>query len=176
VYYVQGSVLEPPLKDRVVDYIYCAGVLIHLPEPRVAFECLPRSLKLGGRYVVWLYHPLDRHRKTGDYVNEVVYEWLRRHVTSRLPIRLQELFYLSLLAPFFVKRMLLNPFRRVKEDRTYREKMQNFIDTMSPVHANRHTEEETIGRFRTAGYDDVVVAYNDLYGFGVRGTMVRSDA
>ena len=27
IYFVQGSVLEPPLKDEAVDYLYCAGVL-----------------------------------------------------------------------------------------------------------------------------------------------------
>src|SRR4030095_1443296 len=93
VYYVQGSVLEPPLKSRIVDYIYCAGVLVAIPDTWVGFQAISRCVGRGGDGFIWLYHPLDRHRKTGDYVNEVVYEWLRRHVTSRLPIRLQELFY-----------------------------------------------------------------------------------
>ena len=171
VHYVQGSVLEPPLKNRVADYIYCAGVLIHLPKTKQAFECLPRCLKAGGRYFVWLYHPLERHRRTGDYTNEVIYDWLRRNITSRLPIRLQEVFYLTLLLPYFVKRALVNPFRRVKEDRTWREKMQNLIDTMSPVHANRHSEEEIISWYTTSGFGDAAVAYHDRYGIGFRGDM-----
>jgi len=173
VHYVQGSVLEPPLKNRVFDYIYCAGVLIHLPHTKQAFNCLPRCLKNGGRYFVWLYHPLERHRKTGDYANEVVYEWLRSNLTSHLPIRLQELFYLCLLAPYLVKRTLLNPFKQVKEDRTYREKMQNFIDTMSPVYANRYDEHEVLEWYTHSGFRNAAVAYNDRYGIGYRGDLAE---
>jgi ubiquinone/menaquinone biosynthesis C-methylase UbiE/uncharacterized protein YbaR (Trm112 family) len=176
VHYVQASVLEPPVAPRAVDFIYCAGVLLTLPYTRRAFGCLPRCLKIGGRYFVWLYHPLERHRATGDYGNEVVYEWLRSRITSRLPIRLQEAFYLCLLVPYFLKRALLNPFRTRKEDRTWREKMQNFVDTMSPIHANRFTEDQVLRWYRESDFPDAVVAYIDRYGIGYRGDLAAAPA
>jgi SAM-dependent methyltransferase/uncharacterized protein YbaR (Trm112 family) len=171
VYYIQGSVLEPPLRDGVVDYVYCAGVLIHLANTREAFNALVRCLKPGGRYFTWLYHPIERHKQTGDYSRERVYDWLRRRVTSRLPIRVQELLYLTLLLPYFVKRAILNPFSSQKEDRTWREKMQNFIDTMSPVHVNRYTEAEVMGWYAALGCRNVRVAYADRYGIGFSGDV-----
>ena len=169
VHFVQASILELPVRSEAVDNIYCAGVLMHLPNTREAFDCLPRCLGPGGRLFVWLYHSIDHHRITGNYRQERIYEWLRSHVTSRLPIRAQDWLYRCLLVPFFLKKVLLNPFRSKKEDRNFREKMQNLVDTLSPVHANRHDEAEALEWFKSAGLDNVEVSYHDLYGFGVRG-------
>jgi len=171
VHYIQGSILEPPLRNGTADFIYCAGVLIHLPSTRDGFECLPRCLRPGGQLFVWVYHDIEHHRKTGDYGRELFYDWLRRAITSKLPVSAQEALYGLLLIPYFIKRAILNTFKDVKEDRTYREKMQNFVDTLSPVYANRHSEGEVEQWFDDAGFRNVRVAYHDRYGFGVRGDM-----
>ena len=92
-----------------------------------------------------------------------------------MPIRLQEIFYLCLLPPYFLKRAIMNPFRNVKENRTSREKMQGFIDHFSPVFMHRSTEDEAKEWFREEGFENVAVAYNERYGFGVRGDR-RVDA
>ena len=109
VYYVQGSVLEPPVRGHAVDYIYCAGVLIHLQNTKEGFDCLPRCLSSNGRLFVWVYHSIEHHRQTGGHMNERLYDWLRRAVTSKLPISVQEGFYRCLLIPYFLKRAVLNP-------------------------------------------------------------------
>jgi hypothetical protein len=49
--------------------------------------------------------------------------------------------------------------------------MQNFIDTMSPVYANRHTEEEVMKWYRGRNFGNVAVAYSDRYGSGYRGDL-----
>lgn len=84
VHFVQGSVLEPPLKQQVADYVYCAGVLVALPSPRAGFGALSKCVKSKGRCFIWLYHPMERHCNTGDYTREVLYDWIRRRITSRL--------------------------------------------------------------------------------------------
>ena len=173
VYFIQGSVLEPPFRAGIFDYIYCAGVLIHLPSTHQGFERLAPLLSVGGRQFVWVYHPLEYHKRTGDYLQERRNEWVRSRVTSRLPIRMQEAIYFLLLAPYFIKRALLNPFRSRKEDRTWREKMQNFIDSLSPVNAHRHTEDEVAEWFRAAGFSNITKSYSDRYGFGMRGDRVE---
>ena len=115
---------------------------------------------------------MERHRNTRDYIQEILYDWIRRRVTSRLPIRLQEIFYLCLLPPFLLKRAIMNRFKVVKEDRTWREKMQGFIDHLSPVYMHRNTEDEAMAWFREEGFENVAVAYNERYGFGIRGDRV----
>jgi hypothetical protein len=99
----------------------------------------------------------------------MLYDWIRRRVTSRLPIRLQEAFYLSLLPFYFLKRSIMNPFRYLKEQRTWREKMQGFVDHFSPMYMNRHTEKEALGWYEEDGFENATVSYNEQYGFGVRG-------
>ena len=169
VHFVQGSVLEPPVKDAVADYVYCAGVLVALPDTRTGFDALARCVKPRGTYFIWLYHPIERHRATGDYTREQLYDWIRRNVTSHLPIRLQEAFYLSLLPFYFAKRTILNPFKKEKEERTWREKMQGFVDHFSPMYMNRHTENEAATWFQARNFKNVIVSYNEQYGFGIRG-------
>jgi ubiquinone/menaquinone biosynthesis C-methylase UbiE/uncharacterized protein YbaR (Trm112 family) len=169
VHFVQGSVLEPPIRKEAVDYVYCAGVLVAIPDTRTGFDALSKCVKRGGTYFIWLYHPMERHRQTGDYTREALYDWIRRRVTSPMPIRLQEAFYLSLLPFYFLKRSIMNPFRKLKEQRTWREKMQGFVDHFSPMYMHRHTEKEALKWYEENGFENATVSYKEQYGFGVRG-------
>jgi ubiquinone/menaquinone biosynthesis C-methylase UbiE len=171
VHFIQASVLEPPLMDRIVDYIYCAGVLIHLPNTRQAFGVLPRVLKRGGRYFVWVYLPIELHERRGDRIKESIYHRIRSRLTCRLPTKVQEMLYLCLLVPFFLKRSLVKLFRIGSENRTWREKMQNYVDTFSPTYVNRHREEEVLEWYRQNGFERITLAYKERYGFGVRGDL-----
>lgn len=173
IHFIQGSVLELPFKDHIFDYIYCAGVLIHLPNTKQGFGLLPRVLKFGGRCFIWVYHPVKAHERTGDRVRETIYQWIRSRITSRLPIELQECLYLCLVVPFILRRYLISLMRKAKDTRTWREKMQNFIDTFSPVYVNRHTEEEVLNWYRDDGFGNVTIAYKERYGFGVRGDLLN---
>ena len=171
VHFVQGSVLELPFKDKVFDYVYCAGVLIHLPDTKSAFSLLPRVLKLGGRCFIWVYRTVESHHRRGDRVRETLYQWIRSRITSRLPIGIQEVLYRGLVIPFVIRRMLSQLVKKPADDRTWHEKMQNLIDTFSPVHVNRHTEEEVLSWFGENGFARSVIAYQERYGFGVRGDL-----
>jgi len=170
VHFIQGSVLEPPLKNQSADFVYCAGVLVAIPDTKAGFETLTRCVKRGGKYVVWLYHPLEYHRRTGDYVREVLYNWIREHVTSRLPIRLQEIFYLALLPLYFLKRWTARLFGKANENRTWREKMQGWVDHFSPMYMNRFSEVEAAGWYRDQHFKQITTAYTEQYGFAIRGT------
>ena len=174
VHFIQASVLELPLKDRMFDYVYCAGVLIHLPDTKRAFDLLPRLLKPGGRMFIWVYHPIAAHRQASDRVRETIYQWLRSRVTSRLPIKAQEVIYLFLVVPFVIRRMLLGLLKKSTDTRTWREKMQNFIDTFSPAYVNRHTEEEVLEWYREGGFTNYKIAYSERYGFGARGDLMAA--
>ena len=172
LYFIQASVLEPPLKARVMDYIYCAGVLIHLPNTKEAFGKLTSCLKTGGRYFIWVYHPVYAHARANDRLRESLYHRVRTRITSRLPIAVQECLYSCVALLFLIRRTLWNLFSRTKETRTYGEKMQNLIDTFSPMYVNRHTEDEVFGWYRESGLGNVAVAYTERYGFGVRGDLL----
>jgi ubiquinone/menaquinone biosynthesis C-methylase UbiE/uncharacterized protein YbaR (Trm112 family) len=169
LYFIQGSVLNPPVKDKICDFIYCAGVLIALPDTREGFKALARCIKPGGRYFVWYYHPIDKAHHPKDLFKMRIYNWIRSRITSRLPIRLQYAIYLAMIPPFIVKRMISNMFKGKKDDRTWREKMQGFVDMFSPIYQNRHSEDEALSWFQQQGFVNCTIPYQEQYGFSARG-------
>ena len=169
VHFIQGSVLEPPLKQGVADFIYCAGVLVAIPNPKVGFRALRPVLKPGGRCFIWMYHPIDARHHPNDKVKMSIYNWLRVHVVSHLPIRIQHGLFLAALPFYVLKRDLRNLLRGQKTGLTWREKMQGLTDMFSPVYQHRFAEEEIVEWYRELGFLNVTVAYQEAYGFAVRG-------
>lgn len=169
VHFVQGSVLEPPFRPGVFDYVYCAGVLVACPDTHEGFLSIVKMLKRGGRCFIWLYHPIDRTHHPRDLAKMTVYNWIRVHVTSRLPIKVQYALYLSLMPAFLVKQRIKMLLGREKNPRTWREKMQSLFDMFSPLYQNRHEEQEAVRWFQDAGFANAAVAYTEEYGFGARG-------
>jgi uncharacterized protein YbaR (Trm112 family) len=53
--YVQGNILEPPLKPRTFDYGMSLGVLHHTPNTRQAFASFRNLLKEETTAMIWIY-------------------------------------------------------------------------------------------------------------------------
>jgi uncharacterized protein YbaR (Trm112 family) len=53
--YVQGNIMEPPLKSRQFDYGMSLGVLHHTNNTRQAFASFRQMLKEEASCVIWLY-------------------------------------------------------------------------------------------------------------------------
>jgi ubiquinone/menaquinone biosynthesis C-methylase UbiE/uncharacterized protein YbaR (Trm112 family) len=171
LYFIQGSVLTPPVKDGLCDFIYCCGVLIALPDTKEGFKALPRCLKPGGRYFVWHYHPIDSKHHPDDLVKMKFYNWIRVTITSRLPIQAQYFIYRIMAVVFVIKRNIFNLFKKQKDNRTWREKMQAFVDMFSPIYQNRHSEEEALAWYKEEGFENATIAYQEKYGFSARGDV-----
>ena len=75
VHVVQADLYNLPIR-KVVDLIYCIGVIQHLPEPKAGFLALAESLKPGAAVFVWVYG-----RRRGLYR---LVDWIRP-LTVRLP-------------------------------------------------------------------------------------------
>ena len=54
-HFVQGDLMNPPLKREVFDVIFSSGVLHHNPSTRDALRAIAKSLKTGGRIYIWVY-------------------------------------------------------------------------------------------------------------------------
>ena len=98
-----------------------------------------------------------------------IYNWLRIHVTSPLPSRLQFYLYLGLMPFFLAKRTLHNALRRGKDTQTWREKMQALFDFFSPIYQNRHEPAQVQEWYSKEGFIGVEVSVAGPYGFGVLG-------
>lgn len=51
----QGDTYSIPFPDRYFDFVFCYGVLQHLPEPERAYKCLFSKLKSGGKISIDYY-------------------------------------------------------------------------------------------------------------------------
>lgn len=173
VHFVQGSVLEPPVRP-VFDYVYCAGVLVAVPDARAGFRTIARKLKPGGRCLIWMYHPIDRKHHPRDHRKLKVYDFIRRRVTSRLPIAAQRAFYSALVPPYLLKEAVSARLGRDPKGLTWHEKMQQLVDFFSPVYQHRYTVDEIISWFREEGFENIVPVDRGPYGFAVRGDLVGS--
>lgn len=170
VHYLQGSVLDPPVRDRVFDRVYCAGVLVACPDTHAGFKAIIRTLKNGGRCFIWVYHPISKTFYPTTYRKMAIYNWIRVNITSHLPIRMQYLLYLSTMPAFLVKQSVGRIMvERVAAPRTWREKMQALFDFFSPKYQHRHEPTETSAWYSDAGFRNVVVCNIGPEGFGVRG-------
>jgi SAM-dependent methyltransferase len=77
------------------DLVLCIGVLHHLRRPHRALENLVRSLRPGGRLIVWVYS-YEGSEWIVRYVNPI-----RIHVTSRMPLPLVHALAYVLALPLF---------------------------------------------------------------------------
>jgi SAM-dependent methyltransferase len=75
----QCSIYDLPHNNEF-DIVFCLGVVHHLAEPRRALEKLVKTLKPGGRLIVWVYG------REGNGLYLTLVEPFRR-LTSRLPAR-----------------------------------------------------------------------------------------
>jgi SAM-dependent methyltransferase/uncharacterized protein YbaR (Trm112 family) len=80
VHYIQGDLLNPPLKKQCLGFAYSLGVLQHTPDPCRALACILSLLGDGGRFAFTIY---GRRWYTKLYS-----KYLCRPVTRRMPPQL----------------------------------------------------------------------------------------
>lgn len=52
---IRGDILDPPLAAESFDFVYCMGVLHHLPDPEAGFRSLVNLMSPGGLLLTYLY-------------------------------------------------------------------------------------------------------------------------
>lgn len=55
VHFVQGDLLNPPIKPGALQFAYSIGVLQHTPDPRKAFSSILEMLEPGGKFGFTIY-------------------------------------------------------------------------------------------------------------------------
>lgn len=79
VHCVQADIFHLPFKKGIFDFVYCIGVLHHLPQPKQGFVKLVETLAPRGTISIWVYG------KEGNAVLPL-FNVLRKTVFSRLPL------------------------------------------------------------------------------------------
>lgn len=163
---VQADAMQLPFTEGTFDYVYCLGVLQHLPEPEAGFYALARQPRSGGALFVNVY-------QASRPVILSLLEGVRK-VTTRL--RPGAVRHLSVAAGLVEYGLFVGPWRRVRLTRAGRllrplvpdridEGAKDDFDTCvtdwfdrlaCPV--KKHYRREDLMRwYANAGYADIAV-------------------
>lgn len=149
VHYLQGNVLELPLRPQSFDLVHSSGVLHHTPSTQRAFRSVSRAPKPGGKLYIQLY------RRRPAWIHAVNVSL--RAVTTRLPLGfLYGLCYATTpVHSAFSRLMHFLRGEAAPPRATARERAVQMFDNYSPKYQYRHTVPEIMDLFRSEGYEDV---------------------
>jgi len=125
---IQADIYHLPLRTGF-DYVYCIGVLQHLPEPERGFLNLAQLLQRGGWLSIWVYG------YEGTAAVRYFVDPLRR-LTSRLPLSIiYGLSFLPTAVLFLLARGLRraqkNPFKEASHSWTKKIPLAEYLSYMS---------------------------------------------
>lgn len=160
--YIQGDVFHFPLKDEIVDLVWCSGVLHHTPDTKTAFDKVYGVVKKGGRFYTWLY-------KNVFYTKPLV---RIRKVTTKLPENILVPLCYFMAPAFAITKSFINltgrGYRKF-EKRSLRENALSLHDTLAPPYRWHHKKEEAIQWFEHAGFTNITISEDAALGFGIYG-------
>lgn len=157
--------------DLGLDLVVSMGVLHHIPDPAPVVDAAFRSLRGGGKLLVWLY---------GREGNELYLSFAEplRAVTKRLPHFLLVLLCWTISAflnlYIFACRFLPLPMRKYMRNVLARFPQSvlrlTIYDQLNPAYAKYYTKEEAEGLLASAGFVEVKSWHRHGYSWSVVGT------
>ena len=164
VHLVQGDILNPPIAEGSVDFVYSIGVLQHLSDPPRALRALRALIRDGGPLALWVY-PRGRGRQIAAWA-------VLRAATRRLPLRAMDALCLGIAAAHWL--MWIAPYRmlhaaglaRVANAMPFtyyarypfRVLHTDWLDGMSVPLVDYYRPEQVRGWLREAGLETVEIA------------------
>jgi 2-polyprenyl-3-methyl-5-hydroxy-6-metoxy-1,4-benzoquinol methylase/uncharacterized protein YbaR (Trm112 family) len=150
IHFVQGNILEPPLRQASFDHIHTSGVLHHTPDTWAAFDAFVPLGKPGAHVYVQLY----RVREAWVGIpNRII-----RAVTTRLPVETTwklcwHLAPLHALAVRAVAKLRGEATPIATANR--REQTVSLFDNYSPPFQYRYHPHEVEAKFKAKGLEQV---------------------
>ena len=154
IHIAQANIFQLPFREETFDVIFSIGVLHHTPNPKAAFDNLPKLLRAEGKIPIWLYNGYDAFRwRFSD---------LYRRFTPRLPKRmLHSLAYAAIPLYYVYKIPGVGLFLRwilpVSNHPKPRWRVLDTFDWYSPQYQWKHSYEEVFPWFEAHGLKDIRV-------------------
>jgi len=154
IHIAQANIFQLPFREETFDVIFSIGVLHHTPNPKAAFDNLPKLLRAEGKIAIWLYNGYDAFRwRFSD---------LYRRFTPRLPKRmLHSLAYAAIPLYYVYKIPGVGLFLRwilpVSNHPKPRWRVLDTFDWYSPQYQWKHSYEEVFPWFEAHGLKDIRV-------------------
>jgi len=170
VHILQADIYNLPFREGTFDYAYSIGVLHHTPDPRRSFQCLVRTLAVGGTISVWVYG-----REGNEWLISCVNP-VRTAVTARLPLGVTKAIAFGLTAVLHpllqivyrpanrlpplrpvARRLFYNDYLFYISSFSFRENYSIVFDHLLPEIAHYIPEAEVRAWFEQTGLQEIVV-------------------
>ncbi|MBV9817453.1 MAG: methyltransferase domain-containing protein [Solirubrobacterales bacterium] len=171
--YIQGDILDPPLRRGSFDLVVADQVLHHTPDCRRAFHSMAELVRPGGQLATYVYRIKPLLREIADEevrklttrlsvdecmeFSEQVTELGRELSGLDAKVTLEKGIPLLGLEPgeHDVQRLIYWTFFKCFWNEELGEGVSNLVnfDWYHPPYASRHTEEEVLGWCRDAGLE-----------------------
>jgi len=140
------------------DYIFSLGVIHHIPEYEIVCKKIYKTLKPGGKFIIWVY----------GYENNQLY--LRifnnlRRVTRIIPNFLLKILckFLNISAVFYIllcrifNMPLKDYFKNVFSKCSFKKREEIIFDQLNPSFAKYFKKEELLSLMETSGFKNIKI-------------------
>jgi SAM-dependent methyltransferase len=164
---IQADVYHLPFLNESFDFIYCLGVLHHLPEPFMGFLSLKKLLAKNGKILLYLYYNLENRPLYFRVLKNIVN--LVRMITTRIPIPFSYSFSFAVAVGIYLPVILLGnllnaiglekvstklPLYQFYKSKSFRLILNDAIDRFTAPVENRYSKNDIIKWFKDAGFSD----------------------
>lgn len=161
VHFIQGDLLNPPLKWGIADIVSSLGVISSTPSTKAGFDSIARVLKPDGVFSVWVY---SYERGVTEIVESL------RAVTTRVPPGLFARVATAAAPAFVAFTWLANKTGIRQYGRMSRKAARiALLDIFGAPYCHHHRFEEVEGWFREHGFADATKVAVSRRGFGAIG-------
>ena len=165
IHFIQADIYNLPFKENLFDFIFCLGVLHHLPSPEEGFKKLIKILKVGGSILIYVYHNFPRNHFNFYLLHAVNFF---RNITTKLPHQLLYLLchpiaiisYAVLVLPYkiFFKKIIKKGWPLAAyADYSFFVMLNDTFDRFSAPIENRYSQEEIIAWYKSATLKNIKI-------------------
>lgn len=162
---VQADIYNLPFREKSFDFVYCLGVIQHLPDPPRGFKELSRYVKKGGSLFTNLYSNTRKFQLFAeDAIRFFVKPWPNivilffAHVFNILD-------HLMFIWPYQIyNRIGLKFMLKIYPSRTaiysrlgFRKSLDDWFDRLSAPIIKRYPKEALVSWYKKEGYKDILV-------------------
>lgn len=178
IYLIQADIHNLPFKDGSFDFVYCFGVLHHLPDPEKCFRILCSKVKKNGTVIIYVYEDFFNRTKLERALLKIVNSL--RIITKIVPPYL--LYFLSVMVTPFIFLSCSFPYqilKRLKVTKDIAERIpyrhtcnlniivSDLYDRFSVPIENRYSRDEVKAWFNNLNFEEVsIINYRGWVAWG----------
>ncbi len=165
-----------PFADGSFDFVFCLGVLHHIPDTKAALEKAVKKVKPGGHFLLYLYYKLDNRGPFFKFLFSI--STLFRKIISSFPSGLKkfscDVIAITVYMPFVLLARLVKGINPKGKAHTkiplsyYTDKSFNIIrndalDRFGTPLEKRFTKAEVVNMMEAAGLNNITVSSGEPY-------------